>query len=64
MGRTQQEINDRIAVAERKREAGDELTEEEWVLIQYSSPQRCHSCGSRFGTERGQMGATGRASDR
>lgn len=40
-------VEERIAVAFEKKERGDELTEEDWVLIQYTlGAGTCHSCGN------------------
>lgn len=40
------EMEERIEAAFRKRGRGEELTEQEWVLIQYTlGAETCHACG-------------------
>lgn len=41
------QIEERIEAAFRKKERGEELTEQDWILIQYTlGAGTCHACGS------------------
>ena len=45
-GTEKSEIEERIAAAFRKKERGEELTERDWILIQYTlGAETCHACG-------------------
>ena len=40
-------MEERIEAAFRKKERGEELTERDWILIQYTlGAGACHACGS------------------
>ena len=41
------QIEERIEAAFRKKERGEDLTEQDWILIQYTlGAGSCHACGS------------------
>ncbi len=45
-GKEENEIEERIAAAFRKKERGEELTERDWILVQYTlGAGTCHACG-------------------
>lgn len=45
-GKEKNEVEERIAAAFRKKERGEELTERDWILIQYTlGAETCHACG-------------------